>query len=394
MQFKILINYIKGFVDIVVEGYYIERFINICTSKNIFLWNLKRDKSTILYARVSRKDFKELRSVCKKTGCKMKIVHKKGVFFVLNQYKKRKVFVVLLMLILVSIMAVSNFIWNIEIVGNEAIDKNEILEVAKQEGLTVGKFKNKIDTKKVINRLRLEREDIAWIGIKIKGTNMIIKIVEAAPKPEIINEEEYCNIVADKPCMILKISAVNGTPLIKPGTVVKQGDIIVGGWLEGKYTGTRYVHAQGEVQAKVWYTNKQRVYLKEVQKEETGRLENKYSVDLNNFKINLHKRVSKFENYDTIEEVKKLKLFSDFYLPIALVKYTNKEYKNVETIRTIEEAKQIGIERAKQELNGQIENLDNILDSQVTTYENIEYVEVEVTYEVQENIGRKEKIVF
>jgi len=173
-----------------------------------------------------------------------------------------------------------------------------------------------------------------------------------------------------------------------------KGDIIVGGWLEGKYTGTRYVHAQGEVQAKVWYTNKQRVYLKEVQKEETGRLENKYSVDLNNFKINLHKRVSKFENYDTIEEVKKLKLFSDFYLPIALVKYTNKEYKNVETIRTIEEAKQIGIERAKQELNGQIENLDNILDSQVTTYENIEYVEVEVTYEVQENIGRKEKIVF
>lgn len=394
MQFKILINYIKGFVDIVVEGYYIERFINMCASKNIFLWNLKRDKATILYARVSREDFKRLKNVCRKTQCKMKIIHKKGASFVLNQYKKRKAFAFLLVLLLLSIITVSNFVWNIDVVGNETISKEEILAVAKEEGLTIGKFKNSLETKNIINRLRLERDDIAWVGIEMKGTNIIIKVVEAAPKPEIINEEEYCNIVADKPCMILKINAVNGTPLVKQGTVVKQGDIVIGGWLEGKYTGTRYVHAQGEVQAKVWYTNKQKVYLKEMQKEETGGVENKYSVSFNNFKINLHKRLSKFENYDTIEEVKKIKLFSDFYLPISLIKYTNKEYKNTEIVRTIEQAKQIGIDRAKQELNRQVENLDNILNSQVTTYENVDYVEVEVTYEVQENIGKKEKIVF
>lgn len=93
MQFKILVNYILGFVDIVVEGYYIERFINICTNKQIFLWNLKRDKDTILYARVGIKDFKKLKNICRKTQCKMKINHKKGVPFVLHQYKKRKIFV-------------------------------------------------------------------------------------------------------------------------------------------------------------------------------------------------------------------------------------------------------------------------------------------------------------
>ena len=66
MQWKILINYVLGFVDIVVEGYYIERFINICASKSIFLWNLKREKSTILHARVGKRDFKRLKSFCKK----------------------------------------------------------------------------------------------------------------------------------------------------------------------------------------------------------------------------------------------------------------------------------------------------------------------------------------
>ena len=394
MQFKILINYIKGFVDIVVEGYYIERFINICTSKNIFLWNLKRDKSTILYARVSRKDFKELRSVCKKTGCKMKIVHKKGVFFVLNQYKKRKVFVVLLMLILVSIMAVSNFIWNIEIVGNEAIDKNEILEVAKQEGLTVGKFKNKIDTKKVINRLRLEREDIAWMGIELKGTNVIVRVVKSTSKPEIIDEEDYCSIVSDKQGIITKINAQNGTIAAKVGDTVNVGTTLINGWMEGKYTGIRYVHAKGEVEAKVWYSETMTIPYNATERNETGEIENKYKVKFNNFEINFSKRLSKFEIYDTIYSENKFKIFQDFYLPISLVKTTNKEIVEETKKYTPEEAMNIGIEQLQEKLDTQIEDKEKIVNKIINKEEKEDGIEINVIYEVLENIGTNEKIVF
>lgn len=394
MQFKILVNYLLGFVDIVVEGYYIERFINLCNNKNIFLWNLKKDKNTILYARVSKNDFKKLRVVCKKTQCKIKIQSKKGFPFVMNQYKKRKVFAGLLIFIFTLIIALSNFVWNIEVQCNSHIDTQEILDVAKEKGLYIGNWKNNIKTKDIINELRLKRDDIAWVGIELKGTNAIIKIAGADMKPEIINEEEYCNVVANKEGIILKVNARNGTPLVKEGDVVKKGDIIIGGWMEGKYTATRYVHAQGEVEAKVWYSNKQKVYLKEVKKEETGAVENKYSVNINNFKINLYKRLSNFENCDTIEEYKKLKLFSDFYLPIEIIKITNKEYKNVEIIHSKEEAKDLAIQKAKEILDSQIENKENVLNERINTYEDLEYVEVEVIYEVKENIETKEKIVF
>ena len=223
---------------------------------------------------------------------------------------------------------------------------------------------------------------------------MIVKVEEADLKPEVIDESEYCNIVAKKPGMILKISAQNGTPLVNQYDIVKEGDILIGGWIEGKYTGTRYVHSQGDVQAKVWYTNKQKVLLKEVKKEETGEIENKYSVKINNFQINLYKTLSKFENYDTIEKNKKMKIFSNFYLPIELITYTNTEYKNYEVTYTLDEAKNIGISRAEAELEKEIEDIKNVIDKHVNVYENPEYVEVEVTYEVQEGIGTKEKIVF
>ena len=70
--------------------------------------------------------------------------------------------------------------------------------MAESEGLAIGKLKAGVDTKEVINKIRLERDDVAWVGINIEGTNAVIEIVEADKKPDIVKEDEYCNIVADR----------------------------------------------------------------------------------------------------------------------------------------------------------------------------------------------------
>ena len=92
MFVKILLKYILGYVRISVEGYYIERFINICTTKQILLWDLKRENAITLHARVEVKNFKALRDICKKTKCKIKIESKNGLPFTIKKYKKRKFF--------------------------------------------------------------------------------------------------------------------------------------------------------------------------------------------------------------------------------------------------------------------------------------------------------------
>ena len=388
-----LIQYVSGYVDVVIEGYYIERFINICNTKHILLWNLKRKNSITLYASISIKDFKSLRSICKKTKCKLKIQNKKGIPFTLRKYKKRKIFLGLLFLIVIIVIILSNFIWNIDVEGNINIPREELLALAEENGLSVGKIKGGIDTKEVINKIRLERDDVAWVGIDIIGTNAVIKVVEADAKPDIINEEEYCNIVADKDAMITKVIARNGTPVVEEGSVVKKGDILIAGWMEGKYTGRQYVHSQGEIEAKVWYTATEKIELKETKKIETGNEENKYSVKINNFQINLPKSIPNFEKYDTIEASKKLKLFSNFYLPFELITYTYKEYKEETVIHSIEEAKQIGVERAEEKLVNEIKDKE-ILDKQIKVKTESEYLLVEVTFEVKEKIGIEEKIVF
>lgn len=394
MFFKILINYILGYVQIKVEGYYIERFINICNSKNIYLWNVKRDKSTIMYANVGIKEFKKLKHITKATKCRIEIKGKKGLPFFLNKYKKRKIFAICLIAIVLLLTITSNYIWNVEIITDGAINEGELIAMLEQEGLKIGASKRNIDTKKVINNIRLNRNDIAWMGINIDGTNAIIEIVQSKEKPEIIAEDEYCNIVSDKEGIITKINAQNGTIAVGVGDLVQIGTPLVNGWLEGKFTGINYVHARADIEAKVWYTKKEKAYYNQVISVPTGKQENKYRLNLNNFKINFYKSLSKFKNYDTINESKKVKLFSNFYLPIEWEKTINYEYEEKEVTYTEEELIEMTTSKLQEELQNQIQDKEAIVNKQINTYKSEGYIEVEVIYEVIEKIGTEEKIIF
>ena len=394
MKLRILWNYIRGYVRVEIEGYFIERLINLCMKKSILLWSSERKKSTLLNANVSIKDFRKLTKIAKETKCRLKIKGKKGLPFIFNKYKKRKIFFTFLCLIVMGIITLSNFIWNIQVEGNVNISKEEIINTLKNEGLSIGILKNKINASEIINKMRLERNDLAWIGIEVKGTNAIVKIVEANPKPEIIEEDEYCNIVATKAGTIVKVNAINGTPLVKEGDVIKEGTALIGGWLEGKFTGIRYVHANGEVKAKVWYSKTCRVDLKQVISSKTGKEENRYSVKINNFQINFYKTLSKFQKYDTIEKTEKLKLFSDFYLPIEITTKTNQEVIEETVEYSKEEAKQKATEEAKKAIEEQNFNKENLVNVYTNYNETEDYVEAQVIYEVIEEIGTKEKIVF
>lgn len=394
MQFKILLYYLLGYVRVEIEGFFIERLINLCSNKSILLWNSKRQKASLLLTNVSIKDYRKIVKIAKQTKCKIKIKSKKGLPFIFNKYRKRKIFFIFLSIIAIGILSLSNFIWNIEIVGNKNISKEELIKTLEEEGLKTGLLKSKVNTKDIINKIRLDRDDLAWIGIEINGTNALVKIVEADKKPEIIQEDDYCNIIATKPGIIVKTNAINGTALVKEGDVVKEGSLLIGGWLEGKYTGTRYVHANGEVQAKVWYEEKQKVSLNQVISSKTGNEETKYSVKINNFQINFYKTLSKFKKYDTIGETKKIKLFSDFYLPIEIIKITNVELVENQVKYSKEDARSKALGAAKKILDEKVNNKENLVNTYINYNETDEYIEAQLIYEVLEEIGTKEKIVF
>ena len=264
MYVKLLLRLIFGYVRIEVEGYYIERFINICTNNKILIWNLKREKGVKLYLNIGINDFKKLGIIAKKTNCKVRILRKRGVPFLLNRYKKRKIFAIFLILIVVGIIISSKYVWNVDILVKDNFKLENIEEDIKSLGIKRGVKKDTIDTSKVINELRLKRDDIAWVGIDIEGTSVKVNIVKADNPPDVVNKSDYCNIVASKAGIIQRIIAQNGTAVD----------------MEGKYTDRRYVHSLGEVQAIVSYKKSKDVKF-EVNDEKTYSLDEAVEIGSN-----------------------------------------------------------------------------------------------------------------
>lgn len=82
------------------------------------------------------------------------------------------------------------------------------------------------------------------------------------------------------------------------------------------------------------------------------------------------------------------------YFPIEFAKTTYKELEKTSVNYTEEEAKSILTKKLEEELKEQIQDEEKIVNTQINSKLEGETIEVELIYEVLENIGTNEKILF
>lgn len=350
MFFKIIFMKITGMVKVKLEGFFIERFLNLCKNEGIILESLSRQNSTYIRFKILKSDFKRIKKIARKTKCRVKIEEKIGLPFLINKYKKRKVFAVALGVIAFFIMVASNFIWEININGLEFIAKEDLLKMLDDKGVKIGRIKYGLNVEKIENEIKIERKDIAWIGINFDGTSVNVNIKEALEIPEVLDESISTNIIANEDAIIEKIVVRSGTARVKVGDNVKKGDILIEGVMEGVYKGVRDVHADGIVLGKIFYEKELKENYLQKNKVKTGNIEKKKILNFKKNKINFNKGLSKFEKYDTIRTNSKIRLFSNFYFPVEIENVIFEEYYLEDRVYSEEELKNKLIDQLEREL--------------------------------------------
>ena len=260
-MFSRLWKYIKGYVIIIVEGFFIEKFINLASNAELKFWDLKRLSLSKIQVKAGIKDFKKIRPIVRKSKCRAELKKKVGLPFFLNRYNKRGYFVVGFALFLIICFICSLFVWKVEITGNDKIQSEEIIEQLKECGLHTRKIKYLVNADDVVEQMMIKREDLAWIGIEIEGTKAEVKIVEKVMIPDML-EKTPCNIVSDRVGIVTTLNVMIGVPQVQIGDTVQKGQVLVSGVIEGKYPeDTRKVHALADIEMRVWYEGKASVNL-------------------------------------------------------------------------------------------------------------------------------------
>lgn len=340
-MFLALWNYLQGYVIIKVYGFSTERFINMASYRGIHIWDMNIEEGCV-YIKVSLSDFKMLKECAKKTGCKFEIIKRYGFPFFVNRYRKRKILALGIPLFIVCIYILSSFLWKIDIYGNDRVSKTDILKMLDDNGISAGVLKFNIDTKETAKKIIEEFPDISWASVSINGTELIVKVSETIEKTT-IEDNTPSDIISSKDGIIEGIAVSSGTPIVKIGDVVYEGDTLVSGEIilkDGEEeVGKEYTASKGQVFAKVWYEFYNEVPLVCNENIYTGDNKTDIYITLNGVMFNIITPKIEYKNYDTQLVYEKIFSLGDYILPFSIVKNTYNEYNVVKKQRTEEEAK-------------------------------------------------------
>ncbi|MCF6461077.1 sporulation protein YqfD [Clostridium sp. Cult3] len=385
-------NYLRGYVIIKVEGLTLERFLNLAADQDIYLWDIKRINYTLLEMKVSTKGFKALKEIVRKVGCRVEIVEKKGLPFIIYRLKNRKMLGFGILIFFSLILVLSSFIWSIEVLGLEKISKMDIIRVLEGENIRPGIIKYNIDKDYISSLLLNGFEHISFASIDIKGTKLIVSIYEQDIPPEKLDINIPCHIIAKKKGVIVKAIVKNGKTMVRKGDVVKKGQVLIAGMITDENTeDTIPIHAEGEVLAKTRYYYRLDEPIVKTIEEKTGNIVEVHEIRFGEKGIQFFKEDIPFNHY--IENIREIKPFKErINLPFKLLVHEYIELEKKEAKQNIEFLKKSSYIKAIEQLNKEIPE-DAQIESKDVIY-NIEkgILSTQVVIEVVEDIGQKQII--
>ncbi len=396
-------SHLRGYLLLIVEGKSIEKFLNMAFNRGIYLWDVRKQSPNTATFKAFPSSFRSLRHVARLAGCRVRICGKYGLFFKLLRFKKRKTFLIGALVFIFALYCLSSMVWSVEVRCYDELkrlDKKEILAAAREQGIKPGAWKGNIDQKIIEKNLEKQIPELAWVGIEVRGTHVIIKIVEKNAVPR-ENNIEAGNLVADKDGIVEEIMVMEGEPLVEEGDTVKKGDVLISGIVgrkpaEGEGEGTkgeqplRFVCARGIVKARVWYEAYGRCSRNLNIKKETGREQSKIIAYIGNKKIHvMGPRRVPFKNYK-IEKEKTI-LFKEKILsyPVrfATEKVTYIETQIIKHRLSKERARELAREIALAKMENLIPSDAVVVWRQWEEKADGEEVEVRLIVETSEEIG-------
>lgn len=393
-MFLSLMKYLTGYLRVQVTGYAPERFLNLCSNHNILMWKMKRIEDGYEFY-ISLKGFRKLKPFLKKTKTRVRILERHGAPFQAHRYRKRKWFFVGIAVFFISLFALSNYIWNIQIIGNSSVTDDNLLQFLEESNCGFGTFKSDIDCTKLEEQIRLNYNNIIWASAQISGTKLTIQIKEnlVTGETETETNDTPTDILTQRDAVIKSIVTRAGTPLVKEGDTVKEGDVLVSGRIDiyndnAEVSGYDYCQADADIYGYTTYEYSDVFSRNYKQKTYTGQVKKRHALQITGKTVRIPMPKVSYELFEKTTDYSQLNLFSDFYLPFVWRCDTYKEYVQNDKTYSDEEAKQLAAKHLKTYLEKIKEKNIQIIEKNVMIEMNEKECRASGTIEVCEKLDK------
>lgn len=389
-----LANYFGGVVHIRLLGRQPERLLNLCVANDIFLWQVKR-RVDCLEAWISLGDFFRIRPLAKTSQTKVKVIGYDGFPFMWKRIRKRYVLLFGFFICFAILYGLSQFIWFVDMTGQEVIAEEHLRNVLQEEGLKIGALRKDLDTKQIEKKVMNQFPQLGWISIEVKGTRAFVQLVEKTePTPQ---DKKAAHVIAGRDGLITEIVVIQGQARVKKGDTVKKGDVLISGkWTDPVDGSEKTVRAQGIVKARVWYESYGETPLIIAGQNRTGEIKRALSFKLGEKEFPLTPLLGPaFEYYEQEQIAKKFPWWRNQGLSVEFTIHTYYETLPFVFEKLPEQGQEEAKAKALQALEEQIPRGAQILQKNIEILKTGEadIARAKVTVETQEVIGEMSSIM-
>ena len=290
-----------SYIRVRVEAIDMEKILNYLWNKNVEVKNIKNNNKFSVDLDIELKNYKILRDAVKRCKGKFEVIDRRGYSFFIMKLNSRKFLILGIGVFFFILYYLGSFIWRVDIKTERYLAPIEVRNTLKSYGIDVGIKKKNINVEEVEKALVRDIDEIMWIKVRVEGSKLLVEIIERQEPPQIKEKVEYTgDIVASKAGVVNRVNSISGTPIVKSGTVVNEGDLLIKGQ-EGKEGREFSVKAEGRVMATVCHEEVLQVPKTYTERVRTGKKKAVYGLNVNNKIIYLGKSLNNFLNYDKIE---------------------------------------------------------------------------------------------
>ena len=313
-----------GIFSVAAEDF--PRLADIVTEGGFNIWGIKR-RGERVELRASVFSAEALAGCAHSAGISIEKLAQKGFPFLFARYRRRYGLMLGLVVGLCAMFLAQLFVWDIEISGNTAVSRSEILRSLNECGISVGCFLPRIDPARDSNRLLLSCRGLSSCAITVSGTRLTLSVLERREPPELVDTGGYYNVVAAEDGIIIDIDAADGTPEVHEGDTVYKGMLLINSFIEGTNGTYRPTHARGKVIAAVKRDYKIKIPLERTEKDFSGETQTKRIYTLLGRELPSPRGAeSDYEYSDALIGTREVKLFGFIRLPMTETRITYSEY--------------------------------------------------------------------
>ena len=240
-----------GYVTVRLRGPGLERLLNRIAELDIVLYKVEHPTLDVVILRLKVSDFRRLRPLLWNSQISVSILDKHGAPFFVGKFRARTLLAIGLLISFLLIAYLSNFLWFIEVVGQKTLPVETLKAVVEELGLQAGVARSAIEPRVIEGELLKRFPTLAWAQVSIKGTRVEILLTE---REGLQNAHTLPgSIYAAHDGVITEVFVLQGTPHVRDGDTVRQGDLLVSGEYYDAQGRKQSGAAQGIVKARVWY---------------------------------------------------------------------------------------------------------------------------------------------